>query len=144
MAIHTIQVRVYYEDTDAGGVVYYGNYLRFAERGRSELLRSLGFENSLLGSVNGVVFVVRRVAAEYLKPGRLDDLLSVRTEVTKIGGTSLEMEQSVFCHNDMLCSMRITLVCVGQESLRPVRLPEKVRSAFLEFMSQMPTEADEK
>ncbi|MCB9979297.1 MAG: tol-pal system-associated acyl-CoA thioesterase [Rhodospirillales bacterium] len=136
MATHTIQVRVYYEDTDAGGVVYYGGYLKFAERGRTELLRNLGFENSLLTSTEGMIFVVRRVVADYLKPGRLDDLLTVLTTVTKMGGTSLEMDQSVFCHNEVLCSMKVTLVCVGRESLRPVRLPEKVRGAFSEFMSQ--------
>lgn len=135
MAIHTIQVRVYYEDTDAGGIVYYGNYLRFAERGRTELLRSLGFENSLLGSADGVVFVVRRVVVDYLKPGLLDDFLTVETKLTKIGGTSMEMEQSVFRHNDMLCSMTVTLVCVGRESLRPVRFPEKVKDAFLKTLS---------
>lgn len=138
MATHVMQMRVYYEDTDAGGVVYYGNYLRFAERGRTELLRSLGFENSLLRSAEDMIFVVRRVVVDYLKPGHLDNLLTVRTTVTKVGGTSLEMDQSVFCHNEVLCSMTVTLVCVGHESLRPVRLPEKVRRAFSEFMSQNP------
>lgn len=138
---HRIEARVYYEDTDSGGVVYYANFLKFAERGRTELLRTAGFENSLLGSVDGVVFVVRRVVADYLKPGRLDDLLTVRTTIRAMGATSLEMDQSVFRHNDLLCKMGVTLVCVGRETLRPVRLPKRIKGAFTKFLNG-PEEAD--
>ncbi len=127
---HRIDVRVYYEDTDAGGVMYYANFLKFAERGRTELLRAAGFENSVLGAEDGVVFVVRRVVADYLKPARLDDLVCVRTAVTGLGRTSVEMLQSVFRGPEAVCRMVVTLVCVGRESMRPVRLPHGVRAAF--------------
>lgn len=110
--------------------MYYANFLKFAERGRTELLRALGFENSLLGSEDGVVFVVRRAVVDYLKPGRLDDLLNVRTQLVELGRTSVKMLQSVFRDEEPLCRMEITLVCVGQGSLRPVRLPARVAAAF--------------
>lgn len=126
---HTVTFRVYYEDTDAGGIVYYANYLRFAERGRTELLRQLGFENTSLRDKEGAGFVVRRVVAEYLAPARLDDVLKVETAVTELGKTSVIMAQSIFCHDRMVCSVEVLLVCIGPD-FRPVRFPEKLKLAF--------------
>lgn len=125
----SIDIRVYYEDTDAGGVVYYANYLKFAERGRTELLRSLGFENTSLWSGHGVLFVVRRVVADYLKPARLDDLLRVDTSIGTIRNTSLTMLQTVSRDGETMCEMEVVLACVGRD-FRPVRLPEEIRRAF--------------
>ena len=128
--MHEIAFRAYYEETDAGGVVYHSNYLKFAERGRTEFLRSVGFENPVLRQDHGVRFLVRRAELEYLAPAFLDDLLSVFTAIESVKNTSFVMKQAVFCHNRLLCFMRVVLVCVD-ESGRPVRLPSNVRTAFL-------------
>ncbi len=94
MALHRLLVRVYYEDTDFGGVVYHANYLKFIERGRTEALRALGVDQGALKAA-GLVFVVRRMVADWLAPGRFDDLLEVLTEVTEVGGASVRMAQEV-------------------------------------------------
>src|SRR5690625_3299656 len=92
MSPHTLTLRVYYEDTDLAGVVYYANYLKFIERGRSEALRALGVDQPALKEA-GLVFVVRRLVADYLAPARFDDLLEVRTVTRRVGGASVEMRQ---------------------------------------------------
>src|SRR5687768_16100758 len=102
-----IPVRVYYEDTDAGGVVFYANYLRFAERGRTEALRSLGFENKSLSDNEGILFVVRRVEADYLAPARLDDMLTIRTRVAEVRNASFTMSQTVVRGDTVLCAMNV-------------------------------------
>lgn len=129
MPPHDSLFRVYYEDTDAGGVVYYANYLKFAERARTELLRTLGFENTSLRDRDGALIVVRRVVADYLRPARLDDLLAVRTRIAALGGASVTMEQTLSCHNSVACSLEVLLVCVG-EDLRPMKFPARVKQAF--------------
>src|SRR5437764_6658236 len=88
-------IRVYYEDTDASGIVYYANYLKFAERGRTEMMRALGFAHSSVAAQSGVVFTVRRLAADYRAPARLDDWLSIDTTVHKIGGATLLLHQHI-------------------------------------------------
>lgn len=128
-APHRCSFRVYYEDTDAGGVVYYANYLKFAERGRTELLRALGFENTSLRDREGVIFVVRRVVADYRKPARLDDMLDVETAIREVRNTSVVMEQTISCHNSMLCTVEVLLVCIGPD-FRPVRFPAGIKQAF--------------
>src|SRR5713101_5932994 len=95
--MHRFGLRVYYEDTDAGGVVYYANYLKFAERARTEMLRHIGFEQEALRRATGRVFAVRRCSADYLAPARLDDELIVETRLTALGGASLEVEQEIRC-----------------------------------------------
>ncbi len=118
-----ISLRIYYEDTDAGGIVYYANYLKFCERGRTELLRSLGFENKSLMDREGLLFVVRRIEADYLAPARLDDLVEVHTSIGETGGTRFVMRQSVRREGKTLFEMDVTLVCVGLDG-KPKRLPE--------------------
>lgn len=124
-----LPVRVYYEDTDAGGVVFYANYMRFAERGRTEVLRSLGFENKSLGDNEGIFFVVRRVEADYLAPARLDDMLTVRTVVAGVKNASFTMNQTVLRGDTVLCAMAVVVVAINREG-RPVRVPDVFRQAL--------------
>lgn len=131
-ACHRTEIRVYYEDTDAGGIVYYANYLRFAERARSEMLRVIGFENSALMDQKGVALAVRRVNVEYLKPARLDDALTIETRVTAVKGASLEMAQAVKRGDEDLVDMTLTLACMNKDG-RPVRLPAEVRDGMTRF-----------
>ena len=119
----TIPVRIYYEDTDAGGVVYYANYLKFLERCRTEWLRSIGHEQGDLLRDAGIAFVVRSVSLEYLKPARLDDLLTVSLEVEKISRSQIFFRQHIRRGNplaedgwDELISGRIQIVCVSVDS----------------------------
>lgn len=121
-------VRVYYEDTDAGGVVYYANYLRFLERGRTEWLRQLGFEQDELARGEGVLFAVRRLELEYHHPARFNDLLEVTVELLVKRGASLAFRQAVRRPRDgqVCCSGRVELACVGAISLRPSRIPPRL------------------
>jgi acyl-CoA thioester hydrolase len=126
--------RVYYEDTDAQGIIYYGNYLRFAERARTDFLR-LGdnMSQSDLTKRTGVFFVVRKVVIEYIAPGRLDDELKVTAEVVKMGRTSFDMKQEFFNQNNVkLAEMSVQIVCVANEGekLKSVRIPENLIKHF--------------
>ncbi len=125
---HIFPVRVYYEDTDAGGVVYYANYLRFAERARTEMLRRLGIESSKLMAEEGIAFAVRRCAADYRRPARLDDRLEVRTRLLDMGGASLEMEQRIVRAENGSEAVRLvlTLACMTMAG-KPARIPADVR-----------------
>jgi len=133
-ACHRLAIRVYYEDTDAGGIVYYANYLRFAERGRTEWLRELGFENSQLLAQKGIALAVRRVSAEYLRPARLDDALVVETRLTALRGASLDMVQAVRRGSEELVRMALTLACMDGEG-RARRLPAEVRNEMARFVA---------
>jgi acyl-CoA thioester hydrolase len=123
-------VRVYWEDTDAGGVVYYANYLKFLERARTEWLRRLGIHQTELAATEGVIFVVRRVEADYLRPARFDDSLSVACRLREIGRASLEMEQAVTRGEEILLTARVKVACVGTESFRPAKIPDHVFEKF--------------
>jgi acyl-CoA thioester hydrolase len=128
-----LPLRVYYEDTDAAGIVYYANYLRFAERARTEMLRDLGFENSALMNGDGLAFAVRACGIEYLKPALLDDSLEVHTRALQIGGASLEMEQIVRRNGDAIAELNVKLVCMhvlGSSAGRPSRIPADIRVAL--------------
>jgi acyl-CoA thioester hydrolase len=127
--MHVFQVRVYYEDTDNGGVVYYANYLKFAERARTEMLRAAGHEHGPLMDRDGIAFAVQRCEIEYLAPARLDDLLEVHTGNLEIGGASLWADQVVKRGGDALVRMRLRLACVSRSG-RPARLPEQLRAAL--------------
>lgn len=131
---HSMDIRVYYEDTDAGGIVYYANYLRFCERGRTELLRSAGFENKPLMEREGFIFVVRHLEADYIASAYLDDVLTVKTSVDTVKNASFLMKQTIFCpRNDELVKlfeMDVTLVCVGTNG-KPVRVPENLKEVLL-------------
>ena len=107
-----LPVRVYYEDTDAAGVVYYANYLRFCERARTDWLRAIGFEQQALRTERGLVFVVRSVQAEYLSPGMLDDALDVVSTLETLGRASMRFAQQVMRGDELLFDARITIACV--------------------------------
>ena len=126
---HILPQRVYYEHTDAGGIVYHGTYLRFADRARTELIRALGFENSWLQNEHGLVMAVRRCQADYYKPAVLDDLLNVRTAVLRVGGASVEFEQTIRRDGTDLARLEIKLGCMTLLG-RPARLPQVVRHWF--------------
>ena len=116
------QFRVYYEDTDAAGIVYYANYLRFMERGRTEFLRALGHSQRQLME-KGVVFVVHSVAAEYLRPARLDDLLTVETTIASLGRAQAAFGQRILRDQELLLDARMGLACIDPASGRPIRMP---------------------
>lgn len=127
---HQTDIRVYYEDTDSGGVVYYANYLKFAERARTELLRSAGFENKSLQSGKGIIFVVRHIEADYLKPARLDNLLKVETEVLEIKSASFVVKQTIICQDVIVFSSHITLACVDAAKFIPAKLPDDIKDSL--------------
>ena len=124
---HVYPVRVYYEDTDAGGVVYHSNYLRFAERARTELLREAGIDHVTLMTENGLMFAVRRCEAEYVKPARLDDALEVRTRCVEATGASFWLEQLIQRAGETLVELKLRLACLTADG-RPARLPERLKA----------------
>lgn len=128
---HVLPLRVYYEDTDAAGIVYHANYLRFMERGRTEFLRELGHDLAALRSGSGINWAVKRLAIEYLAPGRLDEALQVITTVEALRGASVDLRQRVMRGDTMLTDSTLTLVCMN-EAGRPVRLPSDARQALSE------------
>ena len=127
--MHRFAVRVYYEDTDLAGVVYYANYLKFIERGRTEALRALGVDQAALKRDRGLVFVVRRVEVEYLAPAVFDDVLEVTTALADIGGAALWMAQQVCRDGAVLAEARVRVACMSGEG-RPVRIPPDLRNAI--------------
>jgi acyl-CoA thioester hydrolase len=127
---HEIALRVYYEDTDAAGIVYHSNYLKFAERGRTEFLRAQGYDHPRLAAEHGVVFAVACCDVAFLRPARLDDLLMVRTVVTGVGGARLEMTQDVMREATVCARLAVTLAVLQGRTLRPMRLPPVLQRAF--------------
>jgi acyl-CoA thioester hydrolase len=123
---HRFACRVYYEDTDLAGIVYYANYLKFIERGRSEWLRSLGFDQSLLKAQEGIVFAVRRVEADYLMPARFDDELTVETALADLTGARITLRQDVLRGAVLLFRAQVTLAALTATG-RPARLPAELR-----------------
>jgi acyl-CoA thioester hydrolase len=126
---HSLPLRVYYEDTDAAGMVYHANYLKFAERGRSEMLRSLGFGHRKLGQESGIGFAVRRCSVDYLAPARLEDALSVETTLAGIGAATLTVRQQIRRDGELLVDLDILVACIGRDG-RPRRLPSALRVAL--------------
>lgn len=120
--MHRFPVRIYYEDTDLGGVVYYANYLRFLERARTEWARERGIDQGRLRDDEGVVFAVRRVEAEFLRPARFDDLVEVRTEVEGTTGARLMLTQDIWRGEERLFAARVVLVAMDLSG-RPRRIP---------------------
>ena len=119
-------VRVYYEDTDSGGVVYYANYLKFLERARTEWLRARGFELTELLRSHGVVFVVRAISLDYIKPAMFNDLLDVTVDLEESGRSQMVLTQSVRRGHALLVEARVRLACVNSASFKPARLPVAV------------------
>lgn len=132
---HQTSLRVYYADTDAGGIVYHANYLAFCERGRTEFLRSIGFEHKYLREREGLMFVVRHIEADYLATAILDDLLDITTSIAELGKTRIVMKQVVQREGKVLFEMKVTLVCINMEG-RPIRPPEALIGAFMKTMEQ--------
>ena len=130
MSTFTFPVRVYWEDTDAGGVVFYANYLKFFERARTEWLRAAGVEQQRLRDDTGAMFVVAEVQTRYLAPARLDDLLHVTVRVEEQGAASMLIVQEAFRGDMLLAKGRIRIGCVHAESLRPCRIPARVVNAL--------------
>lgn len=133
-APHRFELRVYYEDTDLGGVVYYANYLRFIERARTELLRALGVVQSDLKETSGLMFMVRRCAIDYRGSARLDDELIVETSPIAIGGASLDLRQTVLRKADgaVLVEATVQAACVT-EAGRAARMPKDLRARLMAF-----------
>lgn len=119
-------VRVYYEDTDAGGVVFYANYLKFFERARTEWLRTIGLESSVLLDRYGALFVIKATNVEYHASARLDDELRVTAAVEKVGRASLIFYQEVYCGERLLTSARLTACWVDKAAWRPVPIPDEM------------------
>lgn len=128
MTVHRLAVRVYFEDTDAGGILYHGSHMRFFERGRTEFLRDLGISQSLTADrtdPNALLFVVRRFAIEYKKPGFLDDLLTVETEIGAISGPRFTVTQRLLRGDDLIAAAEVEVVATGGNG-RPRRLPHSM------------------
>ncbi len=123
-------VRVYWEDTDAGGVVYYANYLKFLERARTEWLSNIGLEQDRLAQEAGVVFVVRRVEADYLRPARFNDRLVVENRLQHLNRASLVMSQAIKREGEVLLEAVVKLACVEQVQFRPAKIPPIVIEAI--------------
>jgi acyl-CoA thioester hydrolase len=129
-----LPIRVYYEDTDAAGVVYYANYLRFCERARTECLREIGFEQQKLLAEQRIAFVVRSVKADYLSPGLLDDALQVESQLDSLGGASLVFAQRIRRGAELLFEGRFVIACVNLDKKRAAPLPADIRKKLEEFV----------
>jgi acyl-CoA thioester hydrolase len=127
---HSMPLRVYYEDTDAAGIVYYANYLKFAERGRTEMMRELGFAHSRIAAETGIVFTVRRCSADYRAAARLDDTLTVETRIQEIGAATLSLDQQIRREGETIVALDVLVACVGSDG-RPRRVPPGLRAALM-------------
>jgi acyl-CoA thioester hydrolase len=124
-------IRVYYEDTDAGGVVYHSNYLNFMERARTEWLRALGFEQPQVKTDLGVIIVVHSLAVEFKGPAYFNDMLAVHCKLTKIGRGSIEMEQKIVREHQVLIKAQVKLAFVNAETFKPLGIPVDIKMAML-------------
>jgi len=134
-AAFTWPVRVYYEDTDAAGLVYYASYLRFMERARTEALRALGFEQSRVMREHGVAFVVRSAAIDFLRAAALDDELGVGVSLEQLGASLIVFAQRIVRGEELLASARVKVACVRIGQLRPARIPAAIREQLERFRS---------
>lgn len=128
-------VRVYYEDTDAGGVTYYANYLKFCERARTEWLRHLGFSQQALATGQGIFFVVRSVSLDYLQSARLDDALQVSVAVEKLGRASIDFSQTIQRDGVMLARCKTRVACVSGTVFKPCELPADIQQAVRQYLA---------
>jgi acyl-CoA thioester hydrolase len=124
--LHRHRVRVYWEDTDAGGVVFYANYLKFFERARTEWLRALGFEQQRLLAEHGLMFVVAHTAVDYRQPARLDDELELTVALQEAGRVALTIAQQAWCGERLLAEGKIRIGCVAAGTLKPQRIPTAI------------------
>jgi 4-hydroxybenzoyl-CoA thioesterase len=126
------QVRVYVEDTDAGGIVFYANYLKYMERARTEFLRSLGYDKPAL--FDGLQFVVRSVELLYQKPAVLDDLLDISANLTKLSKASFEVQQNIFRHGDLLVEAKVKIACISNDAKRPQAMPANIYQTLKNYV----------
>jgi len=131
---HILPIRIYYEDTDAAGIVYYANYLRFAERGRTEMLRLAGIEQRELARRHGMAFAVRDCAVDYRQPARLDGLIEVRSRLTGLRAASAEAEQLICRDGATLARLDVRVACIDGEG-RAIRMPAPLRAALEPYLS---------
>jgi acyl-CoA thioester hydrolase len=117
---------VYYEDTDAGGVVFYANYLKYFERARTELLRAMGYEQDELANNEGIIFAVRSLTVEYIKPARFNQLLQVGAEIKQLKKASIEFVQNITRDNELLVTGDIRIACLNVKTLKPKAIPENL------------------
>lgn len=127
-SVSSLDIRVYYEDTDAGGVMYYANYLKFFERGRTEWLRRLGVDHSSVAAKDHRLFVVKKVEIQYRKPAKLDDLLHIRSTIVRLGRASILFAQQAFRGDELLCESDIQVCCVDATTFRPIELTQELRT----------------
>jgi acyl-CoA thioester hydrolase len=127
---HEFPIRVYFEDTDAGGVAYHATYLRWAERARTESLRDMGLPHQLMMERHHSILVVRRIEVEYWRPARLDDAIVVETRVKAVKGVTLQLDQRMVRADAALAAMQVELACIDRDTLRPKRIPEPWRAAL--------------
>jgi acyl-CoA thioester hydrolase len=132
-SIHRFALRVYYEDTDAGGVVYHANYLRYAERARTEALRDAGIPHADMVADHNLMFVVHRAEIDYMRPARLDDSLVVETETLDVGGATVTLRQTVRGSLGVCAEARIKLACVRTEGNKPARIPPRWRQVLADM-----------
>jgi acyl-CoA thioester hydrolase len=126
MSSHALRLRVYWEDTDAGGVVYHANYLKYFERARSDWLRACGIAQSMLQADTGLVFVVAEIALRYVAPARLDDLIEVGVALQAAGRASLSLAQQARRDDDLLAAASVRIACVEAGTFRPRRIPKPI------------------
>lgn len=138
---HHYALRIYYEDTDAGGIVYHANYLRYAERARTEALRDMGIPHSEMTEQFGTMFVVRRIEVDYLMPARLDDSLTVETTALEVGGASLTLRQDVIGPHGLCARLDVRLACVAPGGSKPKRMPPRWREALTAMRDAAPVGA---
>ncbi len=130
---HHLPIRIYYEDTDAAGIVYYANYLKFAERARTEMLRLAGINQSEMTARYGMAFAVRNCAIDFRAPARLDDLIEVRSRFTELAGATLSGVQAIWCGAEELVRLDMRVACL-RENGRPTRIPAPLRQALQPFI----------
>ena len=133
---HTTDIRVYYEDTDACGIVYHANFVNFAERARCELLRHVGHPASQVEEEFGIMFIIKHIDVNYIAPAKLDDALQVATSVAEMNNSSFKMRQNIRKDGADICKIMITVVCVDMEKVKPVRLPDILRNAFAPYLEE--------
>lgn len=125
--VYSFPVRVYFENTDAGGVVYHAEYLRFLERARTEWLRHLGFDHQALARTHRIVFVVSAIAADFAKPARLDDMVAVSVKLETLGKVRCAFEQEIRREDEVLVKAKVTVACLTVDTFKPVEIPEPLR-----------------
>ncbi len=126
----SLPIRIYFEDTDSGGVVYHSNYLKFIERARTEWLSALGIDQRQLKQDNHIMFVVHRIDIQYKLPARFNDDLIVKSELKDIGSSKIEFRQMIYRENEMLIDASVDVACIDSEKFKPVRIPPTIKQAM--------------